>query len=107
MMPGSGYVELRNGGYYVAGTRIGLDVVIEDFRNGRAAEAILEAYPALGSLAKVYGAIAFVLEHPAEIDSYLRDQVRRYDEFRAANPLPQDMAERFERGRREAPAGKP
>lgn len=26
-MPTNEYVEVRNGGYYVAGTRIGLDVV--------------------------------------------------------------------------------
>ena len=45
MMPTNEYVEVRNGGYYVAGTRIGLDVVTYDFRNGRSAEAIFEAYP--------------------------------------------------------------
>ena len=38
MMPTNEYVEIRNGGYYVAGTRIGLDVVTYDFRNGRSAE---------------------------------------------------------------------
>jgi hypothetical protein len=42
MMPSNEYVEVRNGGYYVAGTHIGLDVVIYDFRRGRSAEAILE-----------------------------------------------------------------
>ena len=44
MMPTNEYVEVRNGGYYVAGTRIGLDVVVYDFRDGRSAEAIFEAY---------------------------------------------------------------
>jgi uncharacterized protein (DUF433 family) len=53
MMPTNEYVEVRNGGYYVAGTRIGLDVVTCDFRNGRSAEAIFEAYPSIGSLARV------------------------------------------------------
>jgi len=43
MMPTNEYVELRNGGYYVAGTRIGLDVVVYDFRRRRSAEAIFEA----------------------------------------------------------------
>ena len=43
MMPINEYVEVHNGGYYVAGTRIGLDVVIYDFRRGRSAEAIFEA----------------------------------------------------------------
>ena len=42
MMPTNEYVELHNGGYYVAGTRIGLDVVTHDFRRGRSAEAIFE-----------------------------------------------------------------
>ena len=32
MMPTNEYVEVHNGGYYVAGTRIGLDVVAYDFR---------------------------------------------------------------------------
>jgi uncharacterized protein (DUF433 family) len=102
MMPERSYLDIRSGGYYLAGTRIGLDVVVHDFRNGRSAEAILEAYPSIGSLAKVYGAITFILEHPAEIEVYLREQARRYDEFRASNPLPSGMAERFEQGCREA-----
>jgi uncharacterized protein (DUF433 family) len=38
---------MRNRGYYIAGTRIGLDVIVHDFRNGRTAEAILDAYPSI------------------------------------------------------------
>src|ERR1035438_56198 len=104
MMPTNEYVEIRNGGYYVAGTRIGLDVVVYAFRNGKSAEAIFDAYPSVGSLAKVYGAITFILEHPTEIEAYLQDQDRRYEEFKAGNPLTPDRSERFERGRRELPA---
>ena len=101
MMPTNEYVEVRNGGYYVAGTRIGLDVVVYDFRNGRSAEAIFDAYPSIGSLAKVYGAIAFVLEHPAEVEAYLKDQERIFEEFKAQHPMPADMIERFERVKKE------
>jgi uncharacterized protein (DUF433 family) len=97
MMPTNEYVEVRNGGYYVAGTRIGLDVIIYDFRNGRSAEAIFDAYPSLGSLAKVYGAITFILEHPKEIEAYLEDQDRRYEEIKVRHPLTPDMINRFER----------
>jgi uncharacterized protein (DUF433 family) len=97
MMPTSEYVEVYNGGYYVAGTRIGLDILIADFRCGRSAEAILEAYPSIGSLAKVYGAIAFLLEHPSEVDSYLRDQELIFEEIRGQYPMPAEMTERFER----------
>ena len=104
MMPTNEYVEVRNGGYYVAGTRIGLDVLVYDFRDGRSAEDIFEAYPSIGSLVKVYGAITFVLEHPKEIDAYLEDQDRRYEEIKKQYRLPTDMIERFERVRRERSA---
>ena len=101
MTPANEYVEVRNGGYNVAGTRIGLDVVVYDFRGGRSAEAIFEAYPLIGSLAKVYGAIAFILEHPKEIEAYLQEQDRRYEEFKTRHPLTPDMIDRFERAKRD------
>jgi len=96
-MPASQYVKTHNGGYYVSGTRIDLDVVAHDFRRGRSAEAIFEAYPSIGSLAKVYGAITFILEHPAEVDAYLRDQERIFEEIKARHPMPPEMTGRFER----------
>jgi uncharacterized protein (DUF433 family) len=96
-MPTNEYVEIHNGGYYVAGTRIGLDVLTHDFRRGRSAEAILDAYPSIGSLAKVYGAITFILEHAAEVDAYLRDQERIFEEIRTGHPMPAGLVERFER----------
>ena len=104
-MPANECIEVRHGGYYVACTRIGLDVLVYDFRRGRSAEAIFEAYPSIGSLAKVYGAITFVLEHPAEIEAYLKDQDRIFEQIKTQYPMPQGMIERFERARKEAPAG--
>jgi len=101
-MPTNEYVEVRNGGYFVTGTRIGLDVVVYDFRRGRSAEAIFEAYPSIGSLARVYGAITFILEHPHEVEAYLKDQDRIFEELKTQYPMPQDMIDRFERARKEA-----
>ena len=40
MLTANEYVEARSGGYYAAGTRIGLDIIAHDFRNGRSAERI-------------------------------------------------------------------
>lgn len=91
------YVEMHNGGYYVAGTRVGLDVVTHDFRRGRSAEAIFEAYPSIGSLAKAYGAITFILEHPAEVDAYLKDQDRIFEEIQTQHPMPAELVERLGR----------
>jgi hypothetical protein len=51
--------------------------------------------------ARVYGAITFILEHPKEIEAYLGDQDRRYEEFKAQHPLTPDMMERFEQAKRE------
>lgn len=103
MMATNEYVEVRNGGYYVVGTRIGLDVVVYAFRRGRPAESILESYPSIGSLAKVYGAITFIQEHPAEVEAYLKDQDRILEQIKVQYPMPQDMIDRFERAQKEAP----
>jgi len=103
-MPANEYIEVSNGGYYVAGTRVGLDVVAYDFRNGRSAEAIFDAYPSIGSLAKIYGAITFILEHLTEVDAYLKEQGRLFEEIKARNPMPADMIERFERVKNERSA---
>lgn len=100
------YVEVRNGGYYIVGTRIGLDVIVSDFRRGASPESIFEAYPSIGSLKKVYGAITFILEHPAEIEAYLEDQDRLFEEIKKKYPMPQDLIDRFERSRKDS-ASKP
>lgn len=103
MMPANQYVEVRNNAHYLTGTRIGLDVVIREFRDGRSPEEIFEAYPSIGSLSKVYGALTFILEHPQEIDSYLKVQDEKWEAFKASNPLSPDMMERFERANRDLP----
>jgi uncharacterized protein (DUF433 family) len=73
------YIEQRNGGYYVAGTRISLDSVVCAFRSGDSPEQILKSYPLLGSLARVYGAIAHYLDHKPEIDAYLEKSEREFE----------------------------
>jgi uncharacterized protein (DUF433 family) len=94
------YVEQRNGGYYLAGSRVSLDTVLYAFRRGEAPETILEHLPAIGSLAKVYGAIAFALDHVQEIDTYLTEQERRWEEARQTNPPA--IVEKVRRARHEA-----
>lgn len=92
----SEYVEIRNGGYYVAGTRIGLDTVYYSVQRGRSAEATFEAFPLAGSLAKVRGAIAFIQAHPEEVQEYLETQEALYEDFTRQNPLPQELIEPFD-----------
>jgi uncharacterized protein (DUF433 family) len=102
IMPTNEYVEVRNGGYCVVGTRIGLDVVYHSLQRGRSAEATFEAFPLIGSLARVRGAIAFIQAHPNEVQAYLEEQGTRYEEFTRQHPLPPELTERFERGQRQA-----
>jgi uncharacterized protein (DUF433 family) len=75
----SEYVEQRDGGYYVAGVRISLDSIVYAFNRGESPERILEEFPLLDKVSRVYGAIAFYLDHQAEIDKYLEDTEREFE----------------------------
>ncbi|MGH9835890.1 MAG: DUF433 domain-containing protein [Blastocatellia bacterium] len=100
------YVEERDGGYWIAGTRISLDSVVYAFRRGAAPETIRRSFPLL-TLEEVYGAITFYLAHEQEIDEHLRqselkfeaEAQRRREQFRHANP---DLCDRLTRARQES-----
>lgn len=87
------YVEKRNGGYYVAGTRVSLDSIVYSFREGTSPESIRYSFSVL-ALEEVYGAIAFYLRNQKKIDKYLveseikfeKEAAERRKEFRKANP---------------------
>jgi uncharacterized protein (DUF433 family) len=100
-LPASEYLEIRDGKVCVSGTRIGLDVLIYDFRRGETPEGILQAHPSIGSLAKVYDAITFVLEHPQAIESYLQEQEALWNKFREEHPIPDELLERLRRTKEE------
>jgi uncharacterized protein (DUF433 family) len=75
---GSEYVEERNGGYYMAGTRISLESVICGFQEGLSPEAIQEELPLL-KRSQIYGAIAFYLDHQIEMDRYMAEAMREFE----------------------------
>ena len=64
------YVEQRDEGYWVAGSRVSLDSIVYGFLDGQSAESIAQSFPML-TLEQVYGAIAFYLANRSEIDTYL------------------------------------
>lgn len=64
------YVEYRDGGYWVSGSRVSLDSIIYAFQQGQTAESIQQSFPAL-SLEMVYGTITFYLANRDQIDKYL------------------------------------
>lgn len=64
------YIEERDGGYWVAGTRVSLDSVVWAFKRGASPESIKHSFPLL-TLEHVYGAITYYLAHEEDIDRYL------------------------------------
>ncbi len=65
------YVEVRDGWYYIPGSRVSLASIIYGFRRGESPETIQQSYPS-ATLAQVYGALAFYLNHPEESEAYLQ-----------------------------------
>jgi uncharacterized protein (DUF433 family) len=93
-----GYIEQRDGGFYIRGTRVPLDSIVNEFRDGVSAESIRQAFPTL-TLEQVYGAIAFYLGHQAQVDTSIRDAERAWSEFEAAHPAPESMRDRLREAR--------
>jgi uncharacterized protein (DUF433 family) len=98
------YVEQRNGGYYVTGTRITLDSVVCSFLRGQSAEGIVESFPGL-DLEQTYGAITFYLANRQAVDEYLEsvqtEFLRLREEARQKYPR---LKAKLEAARRVTPA---
>ncbi|MBW4471104.1 MAG: DUF433 domain-containing protein [Stenomitos rutilans HA7619-LM2] len=84
------YIEQRDQGYWVEGTRISLDSIVYAFLNGESPESIAQNFPLL-SLEQVYGAITFYLANREIIDAYLEDGEAEFQQlqqsFREKSPL--------------------
>ncbi len=97
------YVEQRDSGYWISGTRISLDSVVYAYKRGAAPESIRRAFP-LATLEEIYGVITFYLAHQREVDTYLEQTETALNaqaqalntEARAANP---DLFQRLDQAR--------
>ncbi len=100
-----GYVEERNGGYYLAGTRISLDSIVQCFNDGLSLETILAEFETL-TLTQVFGAIMFYLENQPAIDAYRIRQTQRFEATRRnAAPLPGNLVQRLAAAREQLHSG--
>lgn len=101
------YVEQRDGGYWIAGSRVSLDSIVYAFLRGASPEAIAHSFPLI-TLDVVYGAIAFYLAHQPELDAYLRQGESEFDalreKVRQANPL---LFKKLEEARRVTQPSRP
>ena len=87
----------------IKGTRVGIETVLRDYREGASPEEIVLRYPTV-SLEQVYATITYYLAHQDEVEAYLarvrqqqeeawQEQQRRPSEFVLA------LRERLERQR--------
>ena len=76
------YVEKRDKGFWIAGTRVSLDSVVLAFLQGLSPETVAaECFPVL-SLEQVYGAITYYLSHKDEINAYLKGSDAEFEVLR-------------------------
>jgi uncharacterized protein (DUF433 family) len=54
------YVERRESGYFIEGTRVSLDSVVYAFLRGESPEGIAESFPAL-TIEQIFGSLTFYL----------------------------------------------
>src|SRR6267142_4084336 len=76
------YIEQRNNGYWINGTRVSLDSVVYRFLEVLSPESIqADCFPTL-TLEQVYGAISYYLANRIEIDRYLSEADKDCESFR-------------------------
>ena len=97
------FVELRDGSFYLTGSRVPLAHVVREFQQGESPESIRLHYPML-SLEQVYGAVTFYLGHKSEVEVDTAARGRAEDQYSAAHPTPPDVKAKFERMRQQISA---
>jgi uncharacterized protein (DUF433 family) len=70
--PAKQYIEQRDHGYWVEGSRVSLDSIVYAFLNGESPESIAQNFPLL-TLEQIYGAIAFYLANRSMVDADLAE----------------------------------
>ncbi len=88
------YIEQRNGGFYVAGTRVSLDSIVYSFKAGDSPETIRKNFSSL-TLEQVYGAIAVYLAHEQDVDANIREGEAMIE--RSVPPLSESRPELYAR----------
>ena len=93
-------VERRETGFYITGSRVPIDRIIREYRNGEDPDTIRSHYPTL-TLGQVNGAIAFYESHKEEVEQAMAARRRAEDAYTAGHPNPPDIKQKFERMRRQ------
>jgi uncharacterized protein (DUF433 family) len=96
------FVEKRDEGYWIAGTRVSLDSVVFAFNDGLSPETIAaECFPVL-TLEQVFGAITYYLAHRVEIDEYLKSTDDEFESLRQTRDADPQFHAKLIKARRES-----
>ena len=71
----------EDGTIRITGSRVTLDVIVNQFKLGASAEQIQDSFPSV-SLRDIYGAIYYYLDHTEAVEEYLRQQQTAAEEMR-------------------------
>jgi uncharacterized protein (DUF433 family) len=75
-------VQDANGTIHVEGSRITLDTIIGQYKQGATPEQIQEDFPTL-SLRDIYSVITYYLTYPNEVENYLKERKKEAAQIRA------------------------
>jgi len=78
------YVEQQDGAYRICGTRVSLDSIVYAYRRGASPESIQRSFPSL-TLEQVHGALAFYLSNQTEVDDYLVQGEKEFEELQGTS----------------------
>lgn len=81
------FIERRETGFYIAGSRVPIDRIIWEYHNGEDPEAIRAHYPTL-SLEQVNVALVFYHHHKEEVEQAMEERKLAEEAYTAANPTP-------------------
>jgi uncharacterized protein (DUF433 family) len=95
------YVEKRNTGLFIVGSKVALESVVYEYEGGASPEGILLAYPGLGSLENVYGAITYYLANRREVETYMEETDKLWERMRSQQRLPEALRRRLDRAKKE------
>jgi uncharacterized protein (DUF433 family) len=71
----------EDGAIRAGNTRVRLDTLVGQINQGETPERIVENFPTL-ALADIHSALAYYLRHRAEVDAYVAEVERKFEEFR-------------------------
>ncbi len=80
MLPNNAYLTpTETGALRISGTRVGLEHLIQTYREGFTADELAIQYPTV-TLEQVHGVLAYYLSHRTAVDEYIQQGIDRFED---------------------------